>query len=332
MAGPPWPEPEDALTRGLHIAAIVAVATLAGAGPAHATPPAVAAGPVAGGAQASIAGGDAWTPERMRRAEANVAQRRPKRKRRRRHWTRLNPSAKLVTTDLPGTRTIGRLFSKRPDGTDWVCSATLVDSANRSVVWTAGHCVHSGRGGTTHTNFAFVPAFRPQAAGGPAPFGLWPATHWGAAVSWTLEGDASHFRRDFGGVVLAKDGLGRTLTDVLGAAQHIAFARKAPTRIASFGFPAAPPFNGESLYLCGPNRLGRTGRVGGSGANPMGISCSQTAGTSGGPWLRDRDRATGIGTVVSVTSVKAFGLARLYGPVQNSVARQVHGVLSNIPN
>jgi hypothetical protein len=64
----------------------------------------------------------------------------------------------------------------------------------------------------------------------------------------------------------------------------------------------------------------------------MGISCSQTAGTSGGPWLRDRDRATGIGTVVSVTSVKASGMSRLYGPVQNSVARQVHGVLSNIPN
>jgi hypothetical protein len=35
---------------------------------------------------------------------------------------------------------------------------------------------------------------------------------------------------------------------------------------------------------------------------------------------------------VSVTSVEAFGLSRLYGPVQNSVARQVHGVLSNIPN
>jgi hypothetical protein len=64
----------------------------------------------------------------------------------------------------------------------------------------------------------------------------------------------------------------------------------------------------------------------------MGISCSQTAGTSGGPWLRDREVATGIGTVVSVTSVKAFGLSRLYGPVQNSVARHVHGVLSNIPH
>jgi hypothetical protein len=47
------------------------------------------------------------------------------------------------------------------------------------------------------------------------------------------------------------------------------------------------------------------------------------------PRQRPGDR---IGTVVSVTSVKAFGRSRLYGPVQNSVARQVHGVLSNIPN
>jgi hypothetical protein len=269
----------------------------------------------------------------MRAAEdAVAAQRRKKRKRRRRpHWTSLNPGAKPVA-DLPGTRTIGRLFSKRPDGSDWVCSATLVDSANRSVVWTAGHCVHSGRGGAPHTNFAFVPGYRPAAAGGPAPFGIWPATYWGASQSWTIQGDASHFRRDFGGVVLAKDGLGRTLTDVLGVAQHIAFGRKAPTKASVFGYPALPPYDGESVFQCGPNRLGRAGRVGGTGPNPVGISCSQTAGTSGGPWLKGRDRATNVGTLVSVTSVKASGLPRLYGPVLNSVARRVHAVLSGIPN
>jgi hypothetical protein len=305
-----------------------------GASSVQAAPSGVAAGPVAVGAQASSAGEQAWTPARMRATEAAVAaQRRQRRKRRRRpHWTSLNPGAKPVTTDLPGTRTIGRLFSKRPDGSDWVCPATLVDSANRSVVWTAGHCVHSGRGGAPHTNFAFVPGYRPAAAGGPAPFGIWPATFWGASQSWTIEGDATHFRRDFGGVVLAKDGLGRTLTDVLGAAQHIAFARKAPAKASVFGYPALPPFDGESVFQCGPNRLGRTGRVGGSGPDPVGISCTQTAGTSGGPWLKDRDRATNVGTLVSVTSVKASGLPRLYGPVLNSVARRVHAVLSGIPN
>jgi V8-like Glu-specific endopeptidase len=322
------------MTRRCAVAALAAaVATLAGVGSAQGSAPGVASGPVVEGAQASIASASArtWTAERMRRAETRVAQsRQPRRKRR--HWTRLNPAAKLVTTDLPGTRTVGRLFSRRPDGTDWVCSATLVDSANRSVVWTAGHCVHTGRGGAPHTNFAFVPGYRPQAAGGPAPFGVWPATHWGTSTSWTVEGDANHFRRDFGGVVLAKDGLGRPLTDVLGAAQHIAFARKAPTKVATFGYPALAPFNGESIYQCGPNRLGRTARVGGAGPDPLGISCSQTAGASGGPWLRERDRATNIGTLVSVTSVKAFGRSRLYGPVLNSVARRVYGVLSNTPN
>jgi hypothetical protein len=317
----------------------LAAAALLGSGVAAAQASArdvVASGPVAGATAASTY---VWTPERMRRAEAAVAaaaaapaQRRRRRRAPRPHWTRLNPAAKLVTTDLPGTHTIGRLFSLKPDGSAWVCSATLVDSANRSVVWTAGHCVHSGRAGAPHTNFGFVPAYRPAAAGGPAPFGVWPVTHWGASLSWTIEGDASHFRRDFGGVVLAKDGLGRTLTDVLGAAQHIAFARKGPTRSATLGYPAAPPFTGELLYQCGPNRLGRTGRVLGSGPDPMGIACRQTAGASGGPWLRDRDRTTGVGTVVSVTSVKVFGRSRLFGPVLNSVARRVHGVLSAIPN
>ena len=321
------------MTRKLRVASLVAVvlAALGGASSVEASPPGVAGGPVAA-AQASSSDEQAWTAARMRAAEATAAQRQKRKRRRRPHWTSLNPGAKPVTTDLPGTRTIGRLFSKRPDGTDWVCSATLVDSANRSVVWTAGHCVHSGRGGAPHTNFAFVPGYRPAAAGGPAPFGIWPATHWGASQSWTIEGDASHFRRDFGGVVLVKDGLGRTLTDVLGAAQHIAFSRKAPTKASVFGYPALPPFDGESLFQCGPNRLGRTGRVGGTGPDPVGISCSQTAGTSGGPWLFDRDRATNVGTIVTVTSVKASGLPRLYGPVLNSVARRVHAVLSGIPN
>jgi V8-like Glu-specific endopeptidase len=321
------------MTRKLHVTALAMVAVLAGAGSVEASPPGVAGGPVAVGANASSTQ-QAWTPARMRRAEANAAESRQQRRKRRRrpHWTSLNSGAKPVTTDLPGTRTIGRLFSKRPDGSDWVCSATLVDSTNRSVVWTAGHCLHSGRGGAPHTNFAFVPGYRPAAAGGPAPFGIWPATYWGASQSWTIEGDATNFRRDFGGVVLAKDGLGRTLTDVLGVAQHIAFSRKAPTRAAVFGYPALPPFDGESLFQCGPNRLGRSGRVGGTGPDPVGISCSQTAGTSGGPWLTERDRATNVGTMVSVTSVKASGLPRLYGPVLNSVARRVHAVLSAIPN
>jgi V8-like Glu-specific endopeptidase len=318
----------------MRIAALLTLAlALACASSVQASPPSVASGPVAGGAQASSSQEQAWTPRRMRRAEAAAAtQTRRQQRRRRPHWSSLNPGAKPVTTDLPGTRTIGRLFSKRPDGSDWVCSATLVDSTNRSVVWTAGHCVHSGRGGAPHTNFAFVPGYRPAAAGGPAPFGIWPGIYWGASQSWTLEGDASHFRRDFGGVVLAKDGLGRTLTDVLGAAQHIAFGRKAPRKAAVFGYPALPPFDGESIFQCGPNRLGRTGRVVGTGPDPVGISCSQTAGASGGPWLQDRDRATNVGTVVSVTSVKASRLPRLYGPVLNSVARRVHTVLSGVPN
>jgi V8-like Glu-specific endopeptidase len=320
------------MTRKLQVTALAIVAALAGAGSAEASPPGVAGGPIAVGANASSTQ-QAWTPARMRRAEAHAAQSRQQRRKRRRrpHWTSLNSGARPVT-DLPGTRTIGRLFSKRPDGSDWVCSATLVDSTNRSVVWTAGHCVHSGRGGAPHTNFAFVPGYRPAAAGGPAPFGIWPATYWGASQGWTIEGDATHFLRDFGGVVLARDALGRTLTDVLGVAQHIAFSRTAPTKAAVFGYPGLPPFDGESLFQCGPNRLGRTGRVSGTGPDPIGISCSQTAGTSGGPWLRDRDRATNVGTMVSVTSVKASGLPRLYGPVLNSVARRVHAVLSAVPN
>jgi hypothetical protein len=320
------------------VTVLAVFAALALPASASAAAPLVLTGPTAGASSAVAGDGSAWTPARMRRAIANSAgspaarRRRAQRRKRALRWRKGNPSPKLVTTDLPGTRTIGRLFSKKPDGTDWACSASLVESANRSVVWTAGHCVHSGRGGGPHSNFLFVPGYRPAAAGGPAPFGVWPATHWGTTTTWASEGDASHFRRDFGAVVLAKDALGRTLTDALGAAQRIAFPRKLPARAANFGYPALDPFNGESLYRCGPNWLGRFQQTLGSGPFPLAIACRQKPGSSGGPWLVSTDPATGIGTVVSVISAFAFNRPWMFGPVPDAATRTLFSQLSSVAN
>ena len=71
--------------------------------------------------------------------------------------------------ELPGpytTRTgavTGKLFFYRQgdanSGNYYVCSGTVIKSQNASLVWTAGHCVHDGKGGTWHLNMVFVPAF-----------------------------------------------------------------------------------------------------------------------------------------------------------------------------
>jgi hypothetical protein len=57
-------------------------------------------------------------------------------------------------------RVIGKLFFTIPGQGNFVCSASVVNSANNSVVWTAGHCLVSPNPPsppTVHTNVVFVP-------------------------------------------------------------------------------------------------------------------------------------------------------------------------------
>ena len=68
------------------------------------------------------------------------------------------------------TSTHGKVFFTE-GSTNYVCSGTALTSANRSTVWTAGHCVNEGPGAYV-TNWSFVPAYKD----GAAPLGKWPAT------------------------------------------------------------------------------------------------------------------------------------------------------------
>ena len=58
-------------------------------------------------------------------------------------------------TQYPAS-THGKVFFTL-NGSNFVCSGTALNSSNRSVVWTAGHCLNEGPGAFA-TNFAFVPA------------------------------------------------------------------------------------------------------------------------------------------------------------------------------
>src|ERR1044072_4706780 len=111
-----------------------------------------------------------WTPERMRNARSAdrtlsgtfAPAARPKKK---------LAAAQQVPppyTSQP-TSTNGKVFFTE-GGLNYVCSGTALLSGNKSVVWTAGHCVNDGAG-TFVTNWAFVPAY----ADGSAPDGTWPA-------------------------------------------------------------------------------------------------------------------------------------------------------------
>ncbi len=201
------------------------------------------------------------------------------------------------------TRTNGKVFFS-DGGSNYVCSGTAVLSGNKSTVWTAGHCVHDGASGF-HTNWSFVPAY----ADGSAPYGEWTARNLLTTSGWANGGDFSY---DNGAAVVNANG--SALTDVVGG-RNIAFNTARNQNYASHGYPAAPPFNGQRLWVCNSPLV-----YDDTSANPptMGIDCDMTGGSSGGGWIAG-------GSVVSVNSYGYTTLPNvMFGPYQGSVAQSLY--------
>jgi V8-like Glu-specific endopeptidase len=220
----------------------------------------------------------------------------------------------LATREYPGpyteypASTHGKVFFTL-NGSNFVCSGTALNSTNRSVVWTAGHCVNEGPGAFA-TNFAFVPAYRD----GARPFGTWTARTLMTTSAWGTQGDFSY---DVGAAVMNTTG-GSALTDVVGG-RGIAFNYNRNQFYTSFGYPAAPPFSGGRLWTCDSPLIAND-----PAASPptMGIDCDMTGGSSGGGWIVGND----------VYSVNSYGYLNqpgvMYGPYQDSVAQSLYSQAS----
>ena len=217
-------------------------------------------------------------------------------------------------------RTHGKVFFTMT-GTDYVCSGTAVDAPNRSLVWTAGHCVYEPGllGAGFATNWQFVPAYGP---GGRTPFGEWPAVELEVTPQWKNAGPLPGFdfdpTFDLGAATVASRG-GRRLQRVVGA-RGIAFERSPRRAYHAFGYPAVQPpaeFTGRRMFRCDSRLTGRDSTVGPPAA--LRIACDMTPGSSGGGWV------TKGGKVTSVTSYGYDDDPRsLYGPYMGSVARNLY--------
>lgn len=197
--------------------------------------------------------------------------------------------------------------------TDRVCSGTAVNSRNRSVVWTAGHCVFEPDGGKAYaTNWVFVPAF--SAAG--APFGEWPAKLLATTSGWM---NTTSFRDDLGAAVVTKDQQGRRLQRVVGA-RGIGFDQPRNQRYSAYGYPAVgnpDEFTGDREYRCVGGSVGADAPLG-SGPATIAIDCDMLGGASGGGWIAR-------GTLMSVTSYGyTFEPDRLYGPYLSKTAKALY--------
>ena len=182
----------------------------------------------------------------------------------------------LRATEAGGVPTQGRIFFTGSDGNDYSCSGTAVVSDNESTVWTAGHCVHDGAGTDFHTNWVFIPGYDD----GTAPYGIWTAEWLNTTSEWAYY---SSFKHDFGAAVVGTND-GQTLGDTVGM-EGIAFNQKARQSWTSLGYPAAGRFDGEDLFACQSNLLGRHNPDRISGKRTLFIDCNMTGGSSGGGWF-----------------------------------------------
>jgi V8-like Glu-specific endopeptidase len=188
--------------------------------------------------------------------------------------------------------TTGRVFG-RDAGGDYSCSATVVHSKIKTMLFTAAHCVRTRRLGWAR-KFVFIPAYEQ----GRAPFGRW---QW---RSFYLPRGWSGFSHDYAAVKLARI-RGRSVEGRVGA------ARLAPNTGRSHDYRALGyPLNfydGRRMMGCfsqfatSDNSAGRP--------RPVGIECDMTGGASGGGWLIGGTR---------LASVTSYGLTGqpgvLYGP------------------
>ncbi|MBE8473643.1 trypsin-like serine peptidase [Streptomyces justiciae] len=239
----------------------------------------------------------------------------------------------------------GKVFFDSPEGT-MVCSATVVqDPANpgkSNMVWTAGHCVHAGKEGGWYRNIAFVPSYNNDALSTAelekasreevAPYGVW----WGdwaqTSDQWIEQGgetggDGASYDFAVIHVTPEKGGSGKSLEETVGSALPVNFNAPAAAKIQGMtatGYPAAAPFDGETMYQC----QDKPGRLSIKASDPTmyRIGCTMTGGSSGGGWVATG--SDGKPALVSNTSIGPVTAGWLAGPRLGDVAKGVYDSVS----
>jgi hypothetical protein len=291
---------------------------------------AASAAPVGDGATGSAAAEhrrivDYWTPERVRSAvPADVVlddqgKRVP---------TRGKPGGGSTTSVTGASWTGGGavlattgkvLFTM--GGSNYVCSGSVVadGTAGRALALTAGHCVYDEAANAFATNWMFVPAFdsSPTFTCSATVYGCWTASALVTTTGWA-NGD---FNNDVGFAVLGAGGKTSAQIDDVVGAQQIAFNTAHPTTVHAFGYPAAGTYTGNDLVYC----AGTDAKDTVTGSTTYSIACSLNGGSSGGPWFRDFNSTTGVGTLTSVNSYTYRGVKnRMYGPYLDTWAQRTY--------
>lgn len=238
----------------------------------------------------------------------------------------------------------GKVFFDGPEGS-MVCSATVVQDpahpGKSNLVWTAGHCVHAGKGGGWYKNIAFVPSYNDAGQSAAelenatreqlAPKGVWWADWAQTSSQWIDTGapvGGKGAPYDFAVLhVKPEGGSGKSLEETVGGALPVEFNApqvKDITGITATGYPSAPPFDGQTMHQC----TDKPGRLSLDSAQPTmyRIGCRMTAGSSGGGWVATG--SDGKPALVSNTSIGPSSATWLAGPHLGPEAKGVYNAVS----
>ncbi len=245
---------------------------------------------------------------------------------------------------LPATKSerlkakVTRPYTNRPDrlngkvffsegGVDYVCSGTVVNSTNKDMIDTAGHCVSDGAGSFV-SNWVFVPGYASDPNKGNLgmyPFGIWTARELTTTTQWHYY---ANIKQDLGYGIVAPLG-NRHIADYLGG-QGVLFNSPRNQVYSAFGYPQAHPYNGRdqrvavSRWLSNDSLLGNT-----PGPETMQISSDLTGGASGGGWVVGISSSTGLGQVAGHNSYRYVGgshtnARRMYSPYYGTEAQALY--------
>ncbi|MFC9926484.1 trypsin-like serine peptidase [Streptomyces sp. NPDC127190] len=297
---------------------------------------------------------DFWTPERVAKAAASipgvtVARNTSTGGGRRTYMyapdglVKRKAATRVATTYHHYAAPVGKLFFSTPQG-DMVCSGAVVtDPAHpgkSNLVWTAGHCVHAGKGGGWYRNIAFVPSFdntgrynisqagqniRSRAV---SPYGIWWAD-WATTSGTWIKGGAHEgtvaSAYDYAVIHVKPESGHKSLQESIGSALPVWFNAPAANKIKNMkvrGYPAESPYDGSKIYDC----RGATKRAVLGYSYPSSypaqymIGCTMNGGASGGPWFMSHNGRTYLVSNNSLSDRRTY----VTGPRLGANAKEVY--------
>ncbi|MDT8910233.1 serine protease [Amycolatopsis sp. PS_44_ISF1] len=196
---------------------------------------------------------------------------------------RLSPADS--TPRLRSSEAVGALFL---DGTHY-CTASVVHSGRGDELLTAAHCLHDGEGGDYIAGVTFAPGYHD----GVAPLGFWDVADELVAPGWSSGSDPN---LDVGFATAHQAGSKQPIEAVTGA-NRLGTGRPFAQPVRVTGYPESE----EVPAVCATDSTRQD-------EHQLRVDCPGFAtGTSGGPWVVDRDPATNLGTVIGVVGGYEYG-------------------------